>query len=143
MANYSNCPKNPRNIKSQTIPTIRNPSANQNVPKITSKVSYATVEEGVDSSKSNNVTIKHAKPITITESDSFSQNSSTPGFGKINFNDLFNNDLNLDEIILKLQTIHNLVEKIHSFITKLGVPASEVLNLTNISKLNENQSSKN
>lgn len=66
---------------------------------------------------------------------------NAPSFGKINFPDLFNNDF--DAFILKLQTIHNLLVKIHSLIAKLGVPAFEVLNLTGISKLNANQFSKN
>lgn len=140
MVNNSKCPKSQK-YQNSNHPTIKTPATNHNSPKVTSNIPCASIAEGVDSSKSRSNEIENANPITITENDSSSPISNTPGFEKINFPDLFNKDFDIDAFNLKLQTIHNLLEKIHSLIAKPDLPATEVLNLTGISKLSENQSS--
>lgn len=77
----------------------------------------------------------------ITENDASSTISSTPGFGKVNFPDLFNSDIDIDSFILKLQTIRNLLEQIYTLITILGLPVTDFLNLTCNLQLKGNQSS--
>lgn len=118
MANYTQCPKNPQNCKNETIPTIRNSSKNEKLKKLTCNTSYASVAEGVYSSKFRRIENSIVNLNVITESDSSDHSSTIPGFGKLKILDLFNNYFGTYAFILKLPTISDLLEK---FIISIGV----------------------